>query len=493
MLSRCYVMFNYQCIDVNVYDVVQYESILRCSLTMHCVSAYETHIHELSASVFSLNLVKNTMLVTSRSTMLRKFILFLVCFSALIWQVYYISYDYFEYSTMTQVIIKSPSKFYLPPKIAIGFTKRCLFNDTQKITEHVFGPMNIPYHIDRQWLALPEPRDLIKQVFVHSRAHDELIKSDELIFEKYLIDQTVFYSIALPHNYSVSKDMLRRSKCFYTIVFNPMKLLNCRGLQFSIFPPKLSHYGFDEVVSNHKFMVNDTSTINMFATYHYYRSTLLESPYETHCTNYSKLNFESQDHCKHACFTNSLHKELNHADLKLIIKSPADVRQLQLNPKSNQHEIDEIRTRCNQRCYKPDCFQELYIPVVLESILREGMTFDIRVPSTPYIVTIFKPLIPTIDFITYILSCFSFWLGVSPFSFFSNCKWFNPSSRSARSRHRAKRRTRKVRPIKLTSIVNDENQLNPNVYESQLGCDKKVVTRKDKVMLMFPSVFNRVA
>lgn len=104
---------------------------------------------------------------------------------------------------------------------------------------------------------------------------------------------------------------------------------------------------------------------------------------------------------------------LNGSNYKLL--SELDVKN-----KSVLKELDDIYKSCSAKCPFLDCVQEQYIPRRLSSGNWTTPTVTLMMSSEPRITTQFKPQINPVDYITYVLSCVSFWLAWSPLDFLLN-------------------------------------------------------------------------
>lgn len=148
-------------------------------------------------------------------------------------------------------------------------------------------------------------------------------------------------------------------------------------------------------------------------------------PYSSNCVNYTQRGYQSQSHCFNECmlttsiarhglisFTSVANRSLNYA-IPHHGYSPETQRFL--------NSVPQIEQRCKRRCKKQDCVQEKHLvafvgqrkqlPWMVEPQFMAGP------PNTPDTVTVEKPLIDWIDYVTYVLSAIGFWFAFSPLTF----------------------------------------------------------------------------
>src|SRR5689334_12631875 len=84
------------------------------------------------------------------------------------------------------------------------------------------------------------------------------------------------------------------------------------------------------------------------------------------------------------------------------------------------------KVNCSLECGKPDCYSNEFKVAQIKLIIEEDMSYtgwNLFEPFVPKLITIHKPQISLIDFVTYILSCISFWFGWAPLPFLLEIKF----------------------------------------------------------------------
>lgn len=85
--------------------------------------------------------------------------------------------------------------------------------------------------------------------------------------------------------------------------------------------------------------------------------------------------------------------------------------------------ILKFREACNKICQKRDCTKEMFETNLdyVTYLDATGSPHSIRLSVNPLhslsVIITHTPRISPVDYITYLLSCVSFWLGISPLSF----------------------------------------------------------------------------
>lgn len=155
-----------------------------------------------------------------------------------------------------------------------------------------------------------------------------------------------------------------------------------------------------------------------------FSSTLLPPPFQTRCQNYENFGFESDTHCYDACLMNFTLKEFDRVPFTTAVEHPYEAYHLGTKDIRNEtlrKQLSAFEHICRETCSRPNCEEDIFIPkVTTKFIAGNFILFALRLPNEPDIIATAHPQLTAVDFITYILSCFSFWFGFSPLQLIGN-------------------------------------------------------------------------
>lgn len=333
-------------------------------------------------------------------------------------QIIYISQQYFEYDTLTQVVIYRPSQLK-PPAIALCGVAASLTN-TSKSTFDIFS-------------STPTASDLITKVAIHDTSGYEFRRANKSKLNpiRFYKNRYLCYEIKLHPTTVFSRRHLSNGyyfPIFYAVQFVALPLA-VHHIIFYMHSSERNFYGISDSYAMHDRKVNiatGTPEANRVAlSYSHFTSIHLPPPYKTSCLDYSTVGYESQGHCFDSCIRNLVLGRLpftptnilsfeEHASRLLFLKTLAPFNA------TMSAEIKGFLDFCNQKCSSLDCFREDFVPRRLFAADNPNPEVLLYAPSDPTIISTFKPHIQLVDFITYLLSCVSFWLAWSPVEFLSS-------------------------------------------------------------------------
>lgn len=150
----------------------------------------------------------------------------------------------------------------------------------------------------------------------------------------------------------------------------------------------------------------------------------MSHPYKPKCLNYINAapsvasQAQAYDHCFTKMFSD-LYSELpyNQVLTKHMTLKYTSLKEMLARGSAYRINITRMEKACTRKTKLPDCKREIYIPILRTA--KDGRDPAIRIlaPGLPQIVTTSVAKIEPIDYVTYILSCFSFWFAFSPLVF----------------------------------------------------------------------------
>lgn len=242
----------------------------------------------------------------------------------------------------------------------------------------------------------------------------------------------VCYSVVMLRNISVYRKSMRKlgshNNNFVQYYFHRQLDLSNIWHLFTI-PAHLDFYGPSENGMTLPLVVDKHFKKRSYAlSYEYIRSELLTYPYKTNCRNYNHVNKQSRAHAMQSCFdilVYGRYRKLPKESL-LGIDNEEPLLSLEYGDTSMTIAFDTFKTQCEVRFKNPDCTTELYMPYLVNTLRMTSWNFlGFEASEKPQIVTKSKPVIDIIDYVTYVLSCFSFWFAFSPLIMLTNKRAIN--------------------------------------------------------------------
>lgn len=368
----------------------------------------------------------------SRGRVTWKCVVWALCISGFVAQAYYITSFFCRHETVNEVIVNRASNVR-PPKLAI-----CTDAPLQQIVNATaLSVLKVATFANGSHMTLVFPP------VAHQALHIESFRRDANMY---------CFSLALRANISVDTHFhgfLPWMMYYLHITFKPPVLhgnhpwyarrclspalltifftfpISSSRLIFTI-AEHLRLYGDGEDALNLESGAKNLHKLAM--SYTYYRSETLPHPYNTDCFDYRSIGKESRAQAYEDCYRAAVWEARG--------KVPCDVLHIGTTNNSmliNNNILPLLKRKCRERWARRDCVADLFLPRIVHH--WEGTlsgVLNVVAPSRPQIVTISRPKIENIDYVTYMLSCVSFWFAFSPLCFLADCVLFKCVRRKLR-------------------------------------------------------------
>ncbi len=327
---------------------------------------------------------------------LAKFFIFLLCFGGLIWQLHYVSREYFSYKFVTQVTIEDPEQLE-PPKIIFCFlvgkikhTIRKRFDESPKIEQILITFKN---YISNSSLISYRYINTALTCYVIGSDYSKPDKGSEIGFQgiinTLILNQTFF---------ELNKDSSLQM-AFIDVMANETRIQS-----FDI--RKMGMYNLSKIRAR------------FFFSYTQYYSKLLPHPYSTDCADYQSLvNVQSRFECRNQCIIKNFLGQFKKFPVEVSTEIPYNISMAltKVLRKQDKNLYDKLIEHCQNICRRKDCISNRFNLVLIKRIVSgERFHLILMAPSVPKFFTLYTPMMLLIDFVTYVLSCISFWLAFSP-------------------------------------------------------------------------------
>lgn len=344
----------------------------------------------------------------------------LFCYIGLFFQVYYITIQFLRYDSVTQVVITRPD-LVNPPTLAICIKK----DDSLDVTAKELLQQR------------PGIGDFVSSLKIHSLVDYSIINTrgnfSSLIIRKFIKQFFICYSIRLKSDIMFDYNLLTNSyndPSFYRLKIRNSIFDTYEYLYMFMYPSTMHMYGRSESFVEHSrgIFSNKTNAFSedYFAITHQMYSILrLPPPYATNCVDYNLLGFESKKECYELCLTKLSILNFEKLPFTVLIKQPLNYKIMNSRDNANGttlRMLDKLAKECKARCAYKSCLKIEYVPQIIATAENARITIDLYASNSPLIQSTYKPLINFIDYLTYILSCVSFWLGFSPLNFLTTKK-----------------------------------------------------------------------
>lgn len=174
-------------------------------------------------------------------------------------------------------------------------------------------------------------------------------------------------------------------------------------------------------------------------TYELFSSQLLEPPYRTQCYDYDTIGYVSARDCFEDCRKSLAVEKFNQFYFDTFVECEPRMKYNNATS-SNCYRVDNnmcepaqlasaranIESRCRRHCFlgRP-CYKDITVTTIIAKghspdTAQFKYFFYLDTPKRPFTATVHEPAITLTDFIVYVLSSFSFWLGVAPLTMMSN-------------------------------------------------------------------------
>lgn len=147
-------------------------------------------------------------------------------------------------------------------------------------------------------------------------------------------------------------------------------------------------------------------------TYQLYQTYLLPPPYNTECYNYTApgSKWKSQAHCFETCFNETVYNVFGLDSSSIPTFEPSDHRRFRAwLPEYRQYEDG-----CRKKCPMKDCQYNDFIPAILSAGDSFWPEFRLHATNHPVVRQTAVAKMDLTEYVTFVLSCVSFWLGFSP-------------------------------------------------------------------------------
>ena len=363
---------------------------------------------------------------------LSKYVLISLCLLGLAWQSYNISNAYFKYEWTTNVEIQHKEHIDSPAIITCFELNPRLLNVTVK-TIFELTP-SIDLITSMTLLRLSNGYEPLSSV--EPSVHFDMYK--------FLKQHSVCYSYGLRNPPTYHASVLSNGiwePVIFVILLNSDLMVSQNVSQFNTFYMQSTNARFfgnsKSFVKTGIDMKSNTNAVSL--RYSHIEYHLLEYPYRSECISYDlRTQYESQGHCYDSCMSNSVIEQLNEVPFSVMtIDDQLDLRLVNgLDTNSTKREIYvRLVDDCERDCKRKDCELNSFVPEYMNNFVWNQVLVKMYIPNEPKLTVYLNPKMITIDYITYLLSCVSFWLGFSPLSFFSSSFIVRTCHRLCRHHH----------------------------------------------------------
>ena len=342
-------------------------------------------------------------------------------------QVAMITEKYTEYPTNARIHIKQEQTAF-PPAVAMCFKVSEYPNHTVEQLFSLIRPEKQAISSLRYWNedetlydTATDPKDISSLI--------EIKKFVKLSFVCYSIKRKIEDRI----DYNDLTDNFERPM-FYRMKFHKLHDLDVRYNYWYMFQNRSKFYGTSTAYAE-----TDSRYTWITLSYRRYRENLLPPPYTTWCYNYSKdRGVEDSGHCFQMCFLNET-RRLKMYPFDLMIDGSYDLKLKRFTPAlfnqtALRQEVMSARKRCRYECRFDDCRREIFVPIIVSVNRDNKFTIDLYVSNEPTIKMFTVPALSLINYVTYVLSCLSFWLSFSPVALVSYKCPYNFDDKKSRNK-----------------------------------------------------------
>lgn len=343
-----------------------------------------------------------------------KFFVWTISISGCIYQIYRVSDAYFDRETVNRVIVNR-SNYIIPPKVVT-----CYHSEERRMK-------SVLTHTSNQLFNESLGAGLVLRHAIYETIKEEyeFARDEEIVIDKFFKDtKYVCYAISLTKDIhrAVSATTLRgldQLENFDIQYYMQFDFMSKGQWYLFLIPLELDFYGSNDnglILPN--IGVND-KPYRLSVSYSYFRSELLPFPYKTNCRDYSDIGKQSQAHAIQSCFDDCIYGIYKRLPSTSLISEKIDeyVIDFPSYTKSSNLSIDarSCRLTCQTKNQKPDCVTETYLPNSLNLKAMKGVRYiGLATCTKPQISTKSIAAIDIVDYVTYILSSFSFWFAFSP-------------------------------------------------------------------------------
>ena len=362
------------------------------------------------------------------------------CCCGLIAHVSVITSEYFKYQATSDVSMETPAIIPIP---AISVCWRYFdildINRLNRDLKLSLLPPNYTTLISRDVsLSAIRAQITVKQILDYTPTTDQLFTDSSVRYEhrydvqhldktstyenfrvlKYYTQDYICYRVGLKKNgqydYNRVKKTLEYSSMAFEIGFN-LTMFDPANSMLPIVQlgPDLPHYSrlFAPKVWRYR---KDNGRNRICLTSQRVNVRKLPAPYPTGCVDYGTLDLPD---LITRCLVKSTVEKFGKLPFTDIIPEDfeADLNYLVIEPNVTEYQrLVEIEHQCEAGLRKPECYAYWYMTSLVDmSPGDESIRFRVNLPNRPEITIIFQPMAHFFDFLTYVLSCFGTWIGLS--------------------------------------------------------------------------------
>lgn len=357
--------------------------------------------------------------------------------SGLAWQVTSLSIDFFKYETFSQLFINRPETIR-PPALDMCSSLQSYSNPNYTIADFLTqqDPVDkIVNHINYR-----NPPNYTYNYFDYPEGKIETNPMEVIEIQKFLKNKFTCYSFKLRPEFMTDFDYRQlvtdfpRPLIYVLFIDQWSSVGRLKDSFWYIFmhPWEKSFYqaenNFYELfwpdMLGLKQLNRDITAINRLValTYQLYQTYLLPPPYVTDCFNYSSIEsvFESQAQCYETCYNETIFGTFGLVSPSIPTFEPSNqYRSMEWKPEYRKYEEE-----CRKRCPMKDCRYNDFIPSILSVGDNDGPQFRLYATNHPVIRQTAVAKMNMTEYVTFVLSCISFWFGFSPLDFFLRGKSF---------------------------------------------------------------------
>lgn len=355
----------------------------------------------------------------------------LISSSGLAWEVTSLSIDFFKYETFSQLFITRPQKIR-PPAVVMCSLLADFWNGSTNLTIADLLSQQSPVEAVMSHVNYRLPPNYTYEYHDYPKGKQQVNPMDIIKIGKFLKNKFTCYSFKLQEKYMTDFDYRLLVTDFprplIWVVFLNRKSTAARmavGFWY-IFMHPWEQSGFYQAGNNfheiywpdmRKRSLRKILPINRLIalTYQLYQTYLLTPPYETDCFNYSTSGsrWESQAHCFETCFNETAFKRFGLVSPSIPTSEPSNHTRF----RSWLPEYRKYEERCRIKCPMKDCRYNDFIPVILSAGDSFNPEFRLHATNHPLIRQTALAKMDLTEYVTFVLSCISFWFGFSPLGF----------------------------------------------------------------------------
>lgn len=347
-------------------------------------------------------------------------------------QIYLITVEYQRYDVTSMVKVKSPGTVS-PPAIAVCFALSDI-----TITKDDYKNLTV----EQIFARFPKEDEIVSKLYRYKEDSFEIVKipkkSPDIRVSRFIKQLCICYGFSLANNITIYSYHVRNSyesPSIFTVVLNTRRINNTFAYYYS-YDPSIPFWG-NSFTLVHQFLSEDGNKITL--DYQAFERQRLPSPYTTHCYDYSKFHFDSEYHRFDECMINNSIAKFSKIPFAVLANRSYNYP-LMNDIESNNDTFVSLYMALERKCANlnpgHDCKTNLYSHAVNSLKPDKRITISLYESRAPKITTIYLPAHDFIDYLTFILSYISFWLGFSPFGFLGiiNQRFFANSDTLDRNR-----------------------------------------------------------